>query len=376
MDKKIFNYKLRDSQGTYVEPMSPRDFDYAKYADYEAGKLEDCRKFMEGDEGILIYRRFRVPEVFAEASRDMKKSLELQLGALNASMDYKADIPNFLEPWYGIGLVDAGFGAKYQWNENQAPATEAQFKTVTQALNYPCLPIEETEIGRYNLEMIDYFLNATSGKLPISFSDIQSPLNAASSIVDISGFFMDLYDRPEQVKDLMNKIAGLTSEYLQRQKTLIGSCLALPGHGFASSRSFKGLGMSDDNILMISNEQYVEFAAPVNHEISQAFGGLAFHSCGDWTGKIQAIKANSKLLFADGAFTRETDPNAMDGEGMGSAFQGTGTVLHVRVVGDVETLVEKVKRIYRPGLKLIVATYLEDPEDQTRAYDLIHALGK
>ncbi len=35
----------------------------------------------------------------------MKKSLEWQLGALKKSMEYKADIPNFLEPWYGIGTI-------------------------------------------------------------------------------------------------------------------------------------------------------------------------------------------------------------------------------------------------------------------------------
>ena len=30
--------------------------------------------------------------------------------------------PNFLEPWYGIGVVAGAFGVPYVWKEGQAPA--------------------------------------------------------------------------------------------------------------------------------------------------------------------------------------------------------------------------------------------------------------
>ena len=67
----------------------------------------------------------------------MKTSLELQLGALNESMKYKADIPNFLEPWYGIGIITSAFGLDYIWHEEgQAPVTRPPFNSIKEALKH------------------------------------------------------------------------------------------------------------------------------------------------------------------------------------------------------------------------------------------------
>lgn len=98
-----FDYRSADSQGTLVEPINPKDFDIDEYCEYESLLLDRCRKFWEGNSGVLVYRRFRVPEVFSYGCRDMKRSLELQLAALKESMKYKADIPNFLN--HGMELA-------------------------------------------------------------------------------------------------------------------------------------------------------------------------------------------------------------------------------------------------------------------------------
>ena len=105
-----FDYTSNDTQATDVEPVKPDKFDFDAYSNYESGLLHSCKEFRESDSGVLVYRRFRVGEVFADGCRDMKRSLELQLGALQKSMDYLADIPNFLEPWYGIGTTASAFG--------------------------------------------------------------------------------------------------------------------------------------------------------------------------------------------------------------------------------------------------------------------------
>ena len=43
---------------------------------------------------------------------------------------------------------------------------------------------------------------------------------------------------------------------------MIGDCLVKPGHGFASSRVFEGFGMSDDNVVMVDEETYLNLVAP------------------------------------------------------------------------------------------------------------------
>ena len=103
MPEKPFDNLVADAQGTMVAPVAPREFDLERYADYEARLLEQSRRFWEAPVGLAVYRRFRVPQVYTDGCRDMEMSLALQLGALQASKEFLSDVPNYLEPWYGIG---------------------------------------------------------------------------------------------------------------------------------------------------------------------------------------------------------------------------------------------------------------------------------
>ncbi|MHC4560350.1 MAG: hypothetical protein ACYS80_23955, partial [Planctomycetota bacterium] len=105
MAGETFDQTSVDVQATPVEPVTAAEFDFGAYADYEASLLERCRAFWQAESGVLVYRRMRVAEVFSYGCADMKASLEWQLGGLQKSMEYKADVPNFLVPWYGIGIV-------------------------------------------------------------------------------------------------------------------------------------------------------------------------------------------------------------------------------------------------------------------------------
>ena len=49
-----------------------------------------------------------------------------------------------------------------------------------------------------------------------------------------------------------------------------------------------------------------------------------------------------------------------------------GVVINARIVGDPETIEQKVKRLWTPGMKLVVVTYCQTPEEQERAYEIIH----
>ncbi|MDR3297487.1 MAG: uroporphyrinogen decarboxylase family protein [Prevotellaceae bacterium] len=373
--KNQFDYTLRDTQATAVSPVAPEDFDAQRYADYELSLLERCRSFWQSKSGgVLVYRRMRVGEVFAEDAADMKKSLAWQLGALEASMKFKADVPNFLEPWYGIGTAAAAFGLGYVWEKNQAPALNGKFATTEQALHCDTVPTADTPIGRHTLHMVEYFLEATKGLLPVSYCDVQSPLNVAGNMVDTNNFLTDFYLAPENVAALLDKISDIVIDFTQAQQRLIGDQLASPGHGFASSRAFAGFGMSDDNAVMISAEHYVQLAAPSLLKVGNAFGGAVFHSCGNWSGKCGHIAQLPNLRMADGAFTHSTDPSPNDTAPFPAAFANSGVVLNARMVGDVATIEQKVRELWRPGMKLIVVTYCATPEEQERAYEAIHGI--
>ncbi len=371
-----FDITKRDAQATEITPVTVEQFDFDAYADYEKKLLAGTSDFWKKESGVAVYRRVRAAEVFSDGCKDMKRSLELQLGCLQKSMEFKADIPNFLEPWYGIGACAAAYGAEYVWNKGQAPAIHPMFTTTKEALQYTPKSITETSIGTYTLEMIDYFLNQTKGKLPMSFSDAQSPLNASTMIVNNANIFMDMLIDPDTVKQFFDILAELTIDFVNIQKKMIGDCLANPGHGFASARNFQGYGQSDDNVVMLSNEQYIDCALPSFEKIGQQFGGPVFHSCGNWSDKIPAVKAIKGLKMIDGAFSPETDPDPNPAGSFVDNFSGSGIIVNVRIVGNPQVIEKTVRELWKPDMKLIVVTYCETPEEQQVAYDMIHEICK
>ncbi len=373
--KDEFDTTLADSQGTAVAPLAAKDFDLGAYEDYEASLLEGCRKFWDAEEGIAVYRRFRVPEVFSWAARDKKLSLELQLAGLTKSRDYISDIPNFLEPWYGIGVVSSAFGVPYIWHDGQAPAVEGPFLSARDALDHRVSSVGESPEGKRVLEMIEYFLDQTKGRVPLSLGDTQSPLNIVSSyLMESSAFMFEIFDHPEDLKELVDTVATMEQDFLEEQRKLIGDALAKPGHGFASSRAFGGVGFSDDNILMFSDDDYSSLGISSMKTAARSFEGPVFHSCGNWADRAELVKTIPGLIMADGAVGKQTDPSPNDPEVLGKAFAGSGVVLHVRIVGSSDTVLTYTEKLKHPGLKCIVTTYCETPEDQEKAYRGIHNL--
>jgi len=143
MSKK-FDISLSDAQATEVRPIKAEDFDFTEYKEYADRLNEKCEKFWKVDSGVLVYRRMRVAECFSYGCKDMEHSLALQLGALKKSMEYEADVPNFLEPWYGIGTISSAFGGDYIWHPNNAPAMEVRFSTLQEVLNHEPVEVAKT----------------------------------------------------------------------------------------------------------------------------------------------------------------------------------------------------------------------------------------
>jgi len=369
-----FDITKRDAQATAVAPVPLEKFDLEAYSGYEAGLLQKTDAFWKAESGVAVYRRMRAAEVFADSSRDMQRSLELQLGCLQEGMKFKADVPNFLEPWYGVGVYASAYGAEYLWNPGQAPATHYRFETLAEAMQYEPQPVAKTAIGKHTLNMIDYFMNRTKGMLPLCFTDSQSPLNTSTLIVNTTDMMMNILLEPDKVKIFFDTLANLMIDYVAEQKKIIGDCLVNPGHGFASARNFDGYGQSDDNIVMLSNESYLDCAIPSFEKVGLAYGGAVLHSCGDWSGKLPLLREIKGLQMVDAAFSPETDPNPNPCLPFAETLANTGIVLNARIVGDLNVIEQTVRQLWRKGMKLIVVTYCPTPEEQEKAYDLIHEI--
>lgn len=367
-----FDTSIRDSQSTVVEAIAPEKFDLDAYKAYEESLCLKQKEFLCGDRNLLVYRRVRADGVFYDKCKDYKESLALQLGALKTSMQYKADVANFLEPWYGIGYIAASFGGKYDWLDGQAPSVKPMFSSIEELLKADRKPISETEIGKHILEMEEYFLDKTKGKLPISFCDVQSPLNMLSYLLPITDLFIEVYDDPDGLKEAAFVVGDLLLDFLDKQKALLGDTLALPGHGFASSRLFKGVGMSNDNSIMLQADDYLDIFAPADEKIGEKMDGYVYHSCGNWGKKIPMVQSIKGIRCADGAFSIETDPDPNDPKEFAENFAGKGITLNARAVGGIKETADIFKTLMVENQKVIAVTYCKDPVEQAALYDLLH----
>jgi hypothetical protein len=132
--------------------------------------------------------------------------------------------------------------------------------------------------------------------------------------------------------------------------------------------------LSTDNLVMISPKMYDKFCIADNIKIGAAFGGVAIHSCGDYARWLPALKKIDNLLMVDAAFSPQTDPDPNAPEAFRDAFVNTGIIVHARMVGDPDEVLTLAKRLWTPGLKLIIVTYVPDPVAQQRLYRDLHNL--
>ncbi len=374
MSSPVFDYTNQDAQAMPVTPVAPAAFDLARYEAHAAEADARYAAFMAKAAGVAVWQRVRVAEVFRDGCRDMAASLRWQLGGLAKALGYLTDAPNYLEPWYGIGVTAAAFGAEYEWPEGQAPVARPRYRTVQDVPHLVARPAEQAQIMRHVLAMIDYFLEETHGRIPMSWSDLQNPLNVATELVDTSGFFTGFVEAPDAVARILTALTDEVIRFTQEQSRRIGERLVRPGHGFASARTGTGIGLSTDNLVMISPRAYRRFCIDNDARIGAAFGGTAIHSCGDWARWTEAVKSNPQLTMVDAAFTPRTDPNTNAAAAFRAAFAGTGIIVHARMVGAPDEVLARVRELWGPGMRLIVVTYEQDPTAQHRLYHDIHAL--
>jgi hypothetical protein len=91
---------------------------------------------------------------------------------------------------------------------------------------------------------------------------------------------------------------------------------------------------------------------------------------------VEAVLKIKGLKMSDGAFSSQTDPGANTNLEAFNRFANTDVVLNARIVGDKGTISEQIKRLWVPGMKMVVVTYCDTAEEQDDAYHLIHELCK
>ncbi len=258
MTSSTFDYTLKDAQAMPVTPIEPRDFDLARYEAFAAEADQRYADFMRKPDGLMVWQRVRAGEVFRDACRDMRESLRLQLGACRS---HWITPPTHRCIW-SRGTASARPPQRLARSMNglkgKRPAMRPLYRSMDEVPPLVPRDFDQVPIMRYTLDTIEYFLDQTQGRVPLSWSDLQAPLNVATELIDTSAFFTALVEKADRVRDVLSAVTEIIIRFTRQQSDLIGNRLARPGHGFASSRRGKGLGLSTDNLVMISPQNVRE----------------------------------------------------------------------------------------------------------------------
>ncbi|NQU76670.1 MAG: hypothetical protein HQ546_10195, partial [Planctomycetes bacterium] len=197
----------------------------------------------------------------------------------------------------------------------------------------------------------------------------QNASDTATLIADMCQVIIGCMTEPETVMAFMRQINEVIIEFSRVQAELIGDALIMPGHIMLSNAGFSGMSISDDNLAVLSPDVNVRFNLPLDDEIGRAMGGVAIHSCGNWSHTMGLIRRHCPSCVAiDCAVDHEMDPNPNDPVVVRDAMAGTGIAVNVRMGPETDRMVETVRRLLHPDIKLIVHVVPRNPEEAERNY--------
>jgi hypothetical protein len=222
---------------------------------------------------------------------DPAKFLKAQLAEIDDQMALEGDFVPCLCPALGVINIPAAFGCEVVWWEGNFPSVKPlALADPAKVYDLPRPTLSSGEMGRI-LDYTRYFIEKTEGRVPIRLTDIQGPLDSAALIMGHTEFFTAMRTHPWEVHHLLKLITDFTIECAGAQRGIVrGSRVEFVPSLFQPwMPDGFGISVSNDVCVMISAEEHDDFCLPYLNQISDAFGGLYIHSCGNWLHQIPSL---------------------------------------------------------------------------------------
>ena len=231
------------------------------------------------------------PGTVRERLQDPEQFLHAQLGELQAQMALPGDVVPSLCPAFGVVSIPSAFGSEVIWWDDNLPAVrpacDGEPESVL-ALRTPTL--DDGEIPRI-LHHTRYYIRRTAGLFPIRLTDVQGPLDAAALIAGHTEFLSLVVTNPPAAHRLLKAVTDFIITLVNAQRSIVKAA----GVEFVPSMfqpwmpDGTGVSIANDECVMMSPEMHDTFSVPYMNMLSEEFGGIAMHSCGDWTHQFPSL---------------------------------------------------------------------------------------
>ena len=296
-------------------------------------------------------------EMFHSPEKNLKYKLQV-LEEMSAFMDDSVPI---LDTFLGTAVFPSAFACEVHYYENEDPwAKPLIHGAVEDVYKLPDPAVDAGDLKRV-LDTTVYFQEKTRGKYPIKITDPQSPLDIAYLIWKEEEFMMAMMSNPAEVHKIMEKCTGLFIRFMKKQKSLCTEFSPVHSPNLWAPSEL-GIGMSDDVCAILSPELYEEFALPYMNMISEEFGGIFLHSCGNIAHNLDNLARVKNLRCINFAVT-ETPAEAVFEKFSGKTVicPGTGLNNGALAVDSIIEYVERVLKCKKTNEGLILYAYTDTP---------------
>jgi hypothetical protein len=215
---------------------------------------------------------------------------EPTLGNVINSVYTKDDFPLHIRSNHGITLTHSILGGKYQLGQKTMPwVLSLDIPIAEYRRNWEDKPydISGNEVYRIIMETYAYFRERLSGypkcgrRIKLSHPNFNGPFQTAQSLMG-NDFFLELYENPEDVHWLVNRITEMYLELFKivdpqmDNQTSDKSALYIHGGIYPCRTVLR----NDTAVAMLSEEHYAEFCRPCDVRIAETLGDICIHTCG------------------------------------------------------------------------------------------------
>jgi uroporphyrinogen-III decarboxylase len=195
------------------------------------------------------------------------------------------DFVPYVMPWFGTVVAASALGCQIEFYPKQDPAANPRVYPIQTLDDIKKMELPDPEkdgLMPKVLEFLQYMKD--NSVLPVGITDFQGPLTTANQLMGYDKLIYLMYDHPQAMHELMDKVTDTLIMWVKKQKEVIGEPLNYCiGDQQVYTGSHAGVWFSDDDAVLMSVPSYREFVVPYNSRILEAFGGGVVHYCGNAT---------------------------------------------------------------------------------------------
>ncbi len=234
-------------------------------------------------------------ELFYDPEKNLMAALSKNIMSMQAGSDF---VP-FLDPFEGVTIIAEAFGCKTHVQHNGDPVVSDPIIKKAEDVYSLKKPDLDHPVFRRIFETQKVWGEATGWQVPIGTTDPQSPLDVVSIMWETENFYMSLYDNPKEMHYILDLVTETFIEFYSEQLERIENP-AFPVHLFPLVSTNDGIAVSEDQMINMSPALYEEFGLQYLDRVSESFGGIYFHSCGNFERFFDQVFATKNLRAVNG----------------------------------------------------------------------------